>query len=113
MWHYILALRADIVRVFHLEYSEIAYAELLKCKALSAVLSEDSLASNLNKCIMVSREAAKYCFAGKHPGSVLGHCAISQAHGVQDPSDILETLGEKPASKTLTIELFNDLIQKM
>ena len=70
LWHYIPALRADIVRVFHLDYSEIAYAELLKCKAPSAVLSKDPLASNVNKCILVSRKAAMDCFAGKHPGSV-------------------------------------------
>ena len=89
LWNYIPSLRATIVRVFHLDYSEIAHPELLKCKALSAVLAADPLASNINKYIMVAREAALYCFMGKHPGSILGHCAISQAQGVNEPSEIL------------------------
>lgn len=113
LWHYIPALRADIVKVFHLDYSESAYAELLKCKALSAVLSEDPLASNINKCILVAREAALYCFTGKHPGSVLSHCALSQAQGINEPSDIFQSLGQKPASRSLSPELFQELIQKM
>ena len=113
LWHYIPTLRAAIVRVFHLDYSEIAYAKLLKYKALREILLKDPLASNVNKCILVSREAAMYCFSGKHPGSILGHYAISQAHGVKEPSDIVETLRQKPTSKTLSIELFQDLIKKM
>ena len=114
LWHYIPSLRADIVRVFHLDYSEIAHAEILKCKALSAVLAEDPLASNINKCIMVAREAALFCFTGgKHPGFILGHCAISQAQGVHEPGGICQSLGENPASKTLSPELFKELIKKM
>ena len=113
LWHYIPRLRADIVRVFHLDYSEIAHAELLKCKAFSALLAEDPLSSNINKCIMVAREAALYCFTGKHPGSILGHCAISQAQGVNEPGEIIQSLGEKPASKTLSPKLFDELIKKM
>lgn len=113
LWHYIPRLRADVVRVFHLEYSEEAHTELLKCKALSAVLSEDSLASNINKCILVCREAAMYCFAGKHPGSLLMHCALSQAQGISEPSDIVKSLGKRPASNTLSPELFQKLIKKM
>ena len=79
LWHYLPNLRANIVQVFHMDYSETAFAKLLKCKALSIVLSKEPLASNINKCILVSRETAIYCFIGKHPGSILGHCALSQA----------------------------------
>ena len=53
LWHYLPNLRADIVRVFHMDYSKTAFAKLLKCKALSIALSKDSLASNINKCILV------------------------------------------------------------
>ena len=113
LWHYLPNLRADIVRVFHTDYSEIAFAELLKCKALSGVLSDEPLASNINKCILVGREAALYCFTGKHRGSILGHCALSQAQGINDPNDIVQSLGQKPASKTMSPALFQELIKKM
>ena len=68
LWHYLPNLRVDIVRVFHTDYSETAFAELLKCKALSVVLSDEPLASNINKCILVGREAALYCFTNNHRG---------------------------------------------
>ena len=113
LWHYLPNLRADIVRVFHLDYSETASTKLLKCKALSAVLSEEPLASNINKCILVAREDALYCFTGKHLGSILGHCALSQTQGINDPSDIVQSLGQKPASKTLSPALFQELIKKI
>ena len=113
LWHYLPNLRANIVRVFHTDYSETTFAELLKCKALSAVLSDEPLASNINKCILVGREAALYCFTGKHRGSILGHCALSQAQGINDPNDIVQSLGQKPASKTMSPTLFQELIKKM
>ena len=43
LWHYLPNLRANIVRVFHMDYSETAFVEILKYKALSVVLSEDPL----------------------------------------------------------------------
>lgn len=113
LWHYIPALRADIVRVIHTEYSKGAQTELMKCKALSAILSDNSLASNINKCILVNREAALYCFAGKHPNSVLGHCALSQAQGINEASAITESLGKRTASASLSPERFQKLIQNM
>ena len=113
LWHYLPNLRADIVWVFHTDYSETASVELLKCKALSAVLSDEPLASNINKCILVGRKAALYCFTGKHRGSILGHCALSQAQGINDPNDIVQSLGQKPASKTMSPALFQELIKKM
>ena len=113
LWSYLPNLRADIVRVFHMDYSKTASAKLLKCKALSAVLSKEPLASNINKCILVGREAALYCFIGKHPGSILGHYALSQAQGINDPNDIVQSLGQKPASKTMSPALFQELIKKM
>ena len=113
LWHYLPNLRANIVRVFHMDYSEIAFAKLLKCKALSAVLSEEPLASNINKSIFVGREATLYCFTGKHRGSILGHCALSQGQGINDSNDIVQSLGQKPASKTMSPALFQELIKKM
>ena len=77
LWHYLPGLRANIVQVFHMGYSKAVFVELLKCKVLRVVLFEDPLASNINKCILVGREATIYCFTGKHPGSILGHCALS------------------------------------
>ena len=96
-----------------MDYSETASAELLKCKALSVVLFDEPLASNINKCILVGREAALYCFTGKHPGSILGHCALSQAQGINNPSDIVQNLGQKPTSKTMSLALFQELIKNI
>ena len=113
MWHYIPSLRVKFVRVFHLDYSKIASSNLLKCKALSEILLENLLASNVGKLIAISRESTTYCFASKHLSSTLGHCALSQAPGVGKLFDIIQSLGLKPAFKTFYLELFQDLIKKM
>ena len=62
LWHNLPSLRYNFVWVFHLDYSKTSPSNLLKCKALSTILLEDPLVSNVNKCIVVSWEATTYCF---------------------------------------------------
>ena len=101
LWHYLPYFNDTLVRVAHMEYSENGHAELLKAKALSGILSEDSLTLNANKVILVNREAALYSFCGKKEDGILAHCALSLGAGIEDNKKIANTLGE--TSKTLCI----------
>lgn len=113
LMHYLPSLSPSIIRVIHLEYSEEAQAELLKCKALSWVLTEDGLATNANKCILISREAALYAFASNYTGHVLCHCAAFISEGVTDPSVIASSLGEKATQNDQDKEDIQNLLTKM
>lgn len=53
LWYYLRCFNAQVLWVVHLEYDEEAIGELAVCKALSASLCDESLAQNVNKCILV------------------------------------------------------------
>ncbi|KAI5080370.1 hypothetical protein GOP47_0005849 [Adiantum capillus-veneris] len=74
LWRYLRQPGSSILRVAHTEFSTNGFVELLKCKALSGILIEDSL-THAHKYTFVDREVALYVFTGKHPDSVLSHCA--------------------------------------
>lgn len=78
-----------------MDYNEEASAELVKCKALSGILCEEPLANNANKCILVSREAALWTYAGNYPHGLLGRCALSLAKGIDSPQTIVSNLEKK------------------
>lgn len=101
LWHYLPYFNSSIIRVAHLDFSNNGHAEILKSRALSGVLCEESLASNINKVILVNREAALFSFCGKKEDSILAQCGLSLGRGVDDPHRIANTLGE--SSKTLSI----------
>lgn len=113
LWNYIPSLNPSIVRVFHLEYSEEAHAELAKCKILSSYLCEDPLTSNANKCILVNREAALYTFAGKYAGTLLQRCAHSLALGIDDPKAIVESLGKPISDNPNRSEIIKALLKNI
>lgn len=111
--HYLPSLSPSFIRVIHLEYSEEAQAELIKCKALSGILTEDGLANNANKCILISREAAMYTFAGNYTGHVLSHCATAMSKGVTNPSVIANSLGEKATQTDQDKEALRNLLRNL
>ena len=102
LWRYLPYFNSSIIRVAHLDFSNNGHAEILKCRALSGVLCEESIIANVNKVILVNRQAALYCFCGKKEDSILAQCGLSLDRGVKDPKMILNTLGE--SSKTLSLE---------
>lgn len=109
LWHYLPRLSPSILRVVHLDYTEEAPAEMAKCKALSGVLCEDPLTSNAYKCILVSREAAIWAFAGNHTGIVLGRCGLSLGQGVSSPKAIVNTIEQGPSTSKIFVELLKNM----
>ena len=85
LWQYLHQLDPSIVRVFHMDYSQDAHAKLVKCKALSGLLCDYPLTLNINKCILVSREAAMWAFTTNYPHALLGRTSLSLAQGINSP----------------------------
>ena len=103
-----------MLRVVHLEYDEEAIGELAVCKALSASLCDEPLAQNLNKCILVSHEAAEYTFAGKFEGHVLSRCALSLSRGgVEEHKSIVDTIGQEVVLDDVRKEAMRALLWNM
>ena len=75
-----------------MDYSQDAHAKLVKCKALSGLLCDNPLTLNINKCILVSREAAMWSFTANYPHALLGRTALSLAQGINSPQTITDNL---------------------
>lgn len=103
LWHYLPSFSPSVLRVFHTEYTEEAHAELAKCKALSGILAEHSIAKNANKCILVSREAAMWAYARNHTGILLGHCGLSLAQRVDSTQAIVSSIEQGPRTPKLFV----------
>ena len=113
LWHYLPCFNAQVLRVVHLEYDEEAIGELAVCKALSTSLCDEPLAQNANKCILVSREAAVYTFAGKFEGHVLSRCALSLSRGVEEHKSIVDTIGQEVVLDDARKEAIRALLRNM
>ena len=113
LWHYLLSLNADIIWVAHMDFSTDVHVDIWKCRVLSAIFTEEPLAKNSHKCILVNREAAIYRFGDKEAGSILGFCGLNLGQNISDAKDIVLRIGDKPSVLTLTQEKFSDQIQHM
>lgn len=113
MWHYLRHFNSEVVRIVHMEYSDEAAAELLKCKVLSASLCEDPITLNANKCILISRQAAIYTFGGKYQGHLLSRCAVALAAGAEDPAAILPSIGVDTITSSERVEALRAYLQSL
>lgn len=113
LWHYLRCFNSQVLRVVHVDYCAEAVAELSVCKALSASLCDEPLNPSANKCILVSREAALYTFAGRFEGQVLSKCAVALGRGVTDPKMILPTIGQEHVLNDARKEAMRDLLKHL
>ena len=96
-----------------MNFSTNGHAELLKAKALSHTLCQDSLTANANKCILVNRKSALFTFGGGHPGTVLSRSAISLALGETSPIAIAGSLGEASMASSSRASIMKDLLKRL
>lgn len=80
---------------------------------LSNILCADPLTSNVNKIILVSREATLYSFSGSYFGHLLTHCVASLPQGVVCAEAIAGTIGQKVIQSDTHAEIVKEILKKM